>query len=58
MFTFVVKTDLLCALQDLLYRFKSVCPDADNNIDPYDQGLIASTEQIIARCMEGRNERP
>ena len=44
--------EMLEALEDLLLRFKSVCPDADGKIDIADFVCILKAEAVIRNVRE------
>jgi hypothetical protein len=44
--------EMLEALEDLLLRFKRLCPDEDGKIDPVDSKLIRNVEAVIRKARE------
>jgi hypothetical protein len=44
--------ELLETLEDLLDRFKKVCPDMDGKVDPADAARIRHVEKVIQRARQ------
>jgi hypothetical protein len=50
--------EMLEALEDLLFRFKRICPDADGKIDPADSKRIRNVEAVIRKAKETAGLKP